>query len=439
MLVSYRYKLRPTRAQYARLAELCEGQRLFYNDALQERIDSYRQATRIAAHHGRARPIEGDFQTPRGKAISYQDQCKSLTEIRSADPQGIGAVSLNIGRWTLKRVDDAFSGFFGRAKKGLKAGFPRFKSISRWRSFGFAEFKGVTLKNDRLRIKGMTGDLRLNLHRPIPDGANIKTATLTKSGRFWYASLVIEVEAATWHPDQGTSVGIDVGIEALSTLSTGERIENIRPRAQLERELKKSQRALSRCKRGSRRRQKVRARLERVHTRIRNTRTTYLHQQSAAIASRFETIAVEDLRLKNLSRSASGTVAAPGKNVAAKSGLNRALLDAAPGRFIAMLRYKAERAGGEVELVDARNTSQICSGCGEKVPKALRERRHRCTCGTDLHRDHNAARNILARAVLGPGCDNVIRQTAPSAELHIGNDEDVHRTGMAPAVDRCAA
>src|SRR5690606_12264584 len=103
MLVSYRYKLRPTAAQHACLAELCEAQRLFYNAALQERTDSYRHAQRIAARAGRAMPIEGDFHTPRGKALSYQDQCKSLTEIRCADLSGFGAIPANIGRWTLKR------------------------------------------------------------------------------------------------------------------------------------------------------------------------------------------------------------------------------------------------------------------------------------------------------------------------------------------------
>lgn len=438
MLVTYRYKLRPTAAQYARLAELCESQRQLYNAALQERIDSYQQARRIAAKSGRERPIVGDFQTPRGKALSYQDQCKSLTEIRCADPIGFGALPVTLGRWTLQKVHDAFTGFYSRVSRGQKAGFPRFKSKGRWRSFGFAEFSGVRLINDQLLFKGLIGGLRVNLHRPIPEGADIKAATLTYNGRYWHVALVVGLQPDVWHAKHGCAVGIDVGIENLATLSTGEVIANIRPRAQIERKLRQSQRALARCQRGSRRRQKVRARLARLHSRIKDTRTTYLHQQSAALTQRFETIVAENLRLKNLTRSARGTLAEPGKNVAAKSGLNRSMLDASAGRFITMLRYKAERAGGELQLVDARGTSQICSGCGTKVPKPLRQRRHQCSCGTDLHRDHNAARNILARAVLGPGCANVIQQTA-SAELHGGNAEDVHCTGMAPAVLGCAA
>jgi putative transposase len=174
--------------------------------------------------------------------------------------------------------------------------------------------------------------------------------------------------------------------------------------------------------------------LARVHERIRDARTTWLHQRSAEIAARFEIVAVEDLRLRNMTRSARGTSAEPGTNVRQKAGLNRSMLDASIGRFIDMLRYKTERASGEVRRVDARNTSQDCSGCGTRVPKPLRQRIHRCEgCGLVLHRDHNAARNILASAVPGLGDVSVIRQTAPGAELHAARGEDVRRPGTAPA------
>lgn len=107
-----------------------------------------------------------------------------------------------------------------------------------------------------------------------------------------------------------------------------------------------------------------------------------------------------------MTRSAAGTAAEPGTNVAAKSGLNAAILDAGWGRFVQMLRYKAERAGGRVLDVDPRMTSRICSGCGTLVPKPLRQREHACPgCGLVVHRDVNAARNIRARglAVLTAG------------------------------------
>lgn len=412
MLVTYRYKLKPTRAQYARLADLCEGERQLYNAALQERIESYKVAKRNASLKGRDKPIAtrvegdqtipGDFTTPRGAAISYMDQCKSLTEIRRADPLGAKKLPLKMARWTLKRVDAAFSGLFQRMKAGKAAGFPRYRAKSRWRSFGFAEFSGITLRGNKLRFEGLHGALRVNLHRPIPDGAKIKTAQFTRHDRAWFVTLVIDAPVTEWHPNTGSSIGIDVGVENLATLSTGEVFTNARPRSQRERQLRLAQRALARCKRTSRRRQQVRRKLARIHERIGNARTTHLHQVSANITRRFEVIAVEDLQLKNMTRSAKGTLAEPGTNVAAKSGLNRSLLDAAPGRLVSMLRYKAERAGGELRMVDPRNTSQDCSFCGTKVPKKLTARQHSCSCGANLHRDHNAARNILTRAVQGP-------------------------------------
>jgi putative transposase len=346
--------------------------------------------------------IPGDFTTLRGAPISYMDQCKSLTEIRRADLLGAKKLPVDIGRWTLKRVDAAFSGLFQRMKAGKATGFPRYRAKSRWRSFGFAEFKGITMRENKLRMKGLHGALRVNLHRPIPDGAKIKTAQFTRHDRAWFVTLVIDAAATEWHANSGSSIGIDIGIENLATLSNGEVFANARPRSQRERQLRLAQRALARCKRTSRRRQQVRRKLARIHERIGNARTTHLHQVSANIARRFEVIAVEDLQLKNMTRSAKGTLAEPGTNVAAKSGLNRSLLDAAPGRLVSMLRYKAERAGGEVRMVDPRNTSQDCSFCGTKVPKKLAARQHSCSCGANLHRDHNAARNILARAVQGP-------------------------------------
>lgn len=145
------------------------------------------------------------------------------------------------------------------------------------------------------------------------------------------------------------------------------------------------------------------AHLARRRHKLANRRKTHLHQLTAAIAARFGGIAVEDLQVKNMTASAKGTVESPGKNVRQKAGLNREILDTSPGMMISMLRYKAERAGGWFAVVDARNTSQDCSECGRTVPKDLSVRIHRCAhCQTEVHRDVNAARNVLKRAVAGP-------------------------------------
>jgi len=103
-----------------------------------------------------------------------------------------------------------------------------------------------------------------------------------------------------------------------------------------------------------------------------------------------------------MTRSAKGNIEQPGKNVKAKSGLNRSILDAALGQFIQILTDTAESAGRLVVMVDPRGTSQECSVCGETVAKTLKQRWHSCSCGAEYHRDHNAARNVLQRAVAVP-------------------------------------
>ncbi|BCB22544.1 RNA-guided endonuclease TnpB family protein [Bosea sp. ANAM02] len=404
MLLTYRYKLKPTRAQYAALDRLLEAQRQLYNAALQERIEAWRKA---------------------GKSISKIDQNKSLTQIRSCD-ETYASMPVSLSRWSLARLDDAMAGFFARVKRGQSPGFPRFKPRSRWNSFGFDEWKGIRLFSDRLLLKPIVGGLRLNLHRQIPEGSSIKSCAFTRRGRHWCITMAVDVPAAEAHAAPDSAVGLDVGIEHLATLSDGSQVENIRPRSRREKELRRAQRALARCKRGSKRRRKVRERLAAAQLRIQQARTSHLHEVSAGLAMRYAFIAVEDLKLRNMTRSARGTADEPGTNVQQKAGLNRELLDAAPARLIQMLTYKAERAGGMVVRVDPRRTSLECSSCGTIVEKALSERRHVCSCGADLHRDHNAAINILNRALAAHG------RAKPPGDVNVGHQPE-RRLGTAVA------
>jgi putative transposase len=215
-------------------------------------------------------------------------------------------------------------------------------------------------------------------------------------------ALQVEVaDVAAGEADNRPWVGIDIGVFSFAALSNGTRIDNPRIGKQAAGKLKRRQRALARCRRGSNRRKAVKAKLARAARKVADTRKTFLHQQSAHLAQAFGLIAVEDLTVKAMTATAKGTADAPGTMVRQKAGLNRALLDVAPARFVAMLAYKAERAGGRLVKVDPRWTSQDCSGCAARVAKDWSQRRHRCGCGTVLDRDVNAARNILAKAVVG--------------------------------------
>ena len=382
MLVrTYVYRLRTTRAKHAALDTILTNQRHLYNAALEERSGAWRNG-----------------RTP----IGFNDQTKSLTSIRSFDA-AYGGVPYNVSKWTLKRLDDAFKAFFRRAKAGRKPGFPRFRSSGRWSSFGFHQKDGLRLKGDRLLFSGgIIGALRLKMHRPLPDGAVIKSAVFTKEAGIWRVALTCHIPLASANDDD-TSIGIDVGVENLATDSTGRHYANIRPGRERAKRLRRAQRALARCRRGSNRRLKMRMRLAREQRALRNARVTHLHDVANAIVRSASTIFVEDLRIKNMTRSAKGTLDAPGTKVRQKAGLNRALADTAPGRLISMIAYKAESAGGRMIKVDPRNTSKTCSSCGTVAPKALSVRRHVCSCGADMHRDHNAAINILERGIAAHG------------------------------------
>ena len=400
MILTYRFKLAPSKAQYAALEALCEGQRQLYNAALQERVEAWQRS---------------------GLSITKLDQFKSLTQIRSFD-ETYSAVPVALSRWSIARVDDAFKGFFARVKRRVKAGFPRFKPRSRWTSFGFAEWSGIRLIGDKLLFGGLIGGLKVRLHRPMPDGASLKACTFTRTGRFWYVTIQADVPVAEGHPHPDAMIGIDVGVEHLATLSDGTHIDNPKIGNKHQRKVRVAQRALARCKKGSKRRAKIREKLALLKRKTSNARTTNLHQVSARIARDFAFIGVEKLNVKNMTSSAKGTVDEPGKNVRQKAGLNRAILDASVSKLISFIDYKAERAGGEMVKVIAKDSSQECYSCEQIVKKTLKERQHRCECGADLQRDYNSAIVVLKRACKARG------RAMPPWDANVGH-KPVRRPG----------
>jgi putative transposase len=368
-ILRYRYRLLPTRRQHAALANICELQRQLYNAALQERIDCYRKT---------------------GKGIFYAAQTVSLTTVRKDDPSGYGNQPVSMQRGTLQRLDRAFKAFFLRVKRGGVAGYPRFKGKDWFTSFVFSEFYGIRFDGKRLRWKGLPGALRVHFHRPLPDG-KVLDAVFKRDSNGWFVSFAVRVPCAVRRV-VSIAVGMDAGLKSLAHLSDDTIIPNPRPTRRAEKELRRRQRALTRCKLGSNRRRKVRAAFTACHRKIANTRATGLHQTSAALVTRYDFIAIEALNVKGL----------------ASSILANDVHDAAWGKLFSMLRYKALRAGATLVEVDPKYTSQACSGCGVIVAKTLSERVHSCSdCGLVLDRDHNAAINILHRAVLCPGGHNV--------------------------------
>ena len=212
-----------------------------------------------------------------------------------------------------------------------------------------------------------------------------------------------------------TMVGIDMGVSDRVALSTGETI----PRRDVDRgRIEEAQRRRGRCRKGSRewrRRTRVIANLH-YKSRIRNRNEA--HRITTAIVRRFDLIAVEDLQIGNMMRSAAGTVEEPGRNVAAKSGLNRSIAEQTWGIILAQLSYKAEWAGRTLVEVDPRHTSQTCSRCGTVDAGARREKRYHCNaCGLDMDADHNAAVNILHKALLDPHATHLNLTDGPGLSI----------------------
>lgn len=370
MLLTYKYRLLPNKRQHRALEAILESQRQLYNAALQERIDCYQKT---------------------GRTLSCFDQYKEITICRRDLPE-MAQIHWTLQRWSIKKLDEAYKLFFRRLKaKSGKAGFPRFRSLSRWNSFGFAEFYGVQWDGKRLRFKGMPGGLRVHLHRPLPKYLNIRSYVFTRDDAGWCVCFQVKVLECR-KKTVSTSIGIDLGLKVFPYASDGVVIPNPRIARRSENKLRRCQRALSRCKWGSKRHLKTKVRLTKAYKRVTNSRRTWLHQQSAILVNRADLIVAENLNVKGMARHPT---------------LAKSISDVSWSTFLSMIAYKAERAGKHFIKVDPKNTSQRCSGCGELVPKSLAVRTHSCPhCNLTIDRDWNASINIL-QAVVGLEQHNV--------------------------------
>lgn len=266
------------------------------------------------------------------------------------------------------------------------------------------------------------GRLKVRWHRPLPEEALAKTANVRRSCGKWYVSLGLELpEPAATSGGNRPAAGIDLGIHCWAVLvseepavaaavredlAKAEVVAELDPRdgsavlirgpragRRSAKKVKRLQRALARCKRKSRRRQKAVARLAKAREHERLVRRDHVHKVTSVVVRHHGSVFVEDLNIAGMSTSARGTIEA---NVGAKSGLNREILDQGWYDIRQALTYKAEGAGRSVVGVPARNTSQMCSACGEVVRKPRACREHRCPeCGHEADRDVNAAHNIL--------------------------------------------
>ncbi|GEL19179.1 RNA-guided endonuclease InsQ/TnpB family protein [Pseudonocardia asaccharolytica] len=246
----------------------------------------------------------------------------------------------------------------------------------------------------RVYLQGV-GHVRVHRHRPI--AGRVKTLSVKREGRRWYVIVSCEDVSAAPLPPTGRAVGIGLGVASFVTTSDGEQIDNPRHLRAAADQLAEAQQALARCQRGSNRRKQARARVAALHGKVRRQRLDHAHKVALALVRRHDVICHEALRIANMARSARGTLAEPGRNVAQKAGLNRSILDAGWGVFLSILTAKAESAGRTLIAVDPANTSRTCPSCGHcGAENRVTQAAFRCLrCGLDTHADLVGAVNVL--------------------------------------------
>jgi len=364
MRKTFKYRLFPTKAQVSALQKQLDCCRWVYNKTLEVRRDTWQNEQKSLSRYDTHNLLP-----------LWKQQEEWLKEGHSQAMQD-----------AQKRVDLAFRAFFRRIKAGQKPGYPRFRGADRYDSFMYPQ-KGSNwrlLDNGCLHLSKV-GDVKIKAHRPIE--GQPKTLTIRRDSLgYWYASFSCIVEPKPL-PQTDKVAGVDVGLAHFATLSNGEQIKNPRFFKRDQKALAKAQRRLSKDTKGTPERRKHKRVVQHIYKRIANRRHNFAHQTSRKLINTYQLLAFEKLDIQDM------------QNGNWRS-MNRSIADVAWNQFTQCCSSKAEEASRTVVFVDPRNTSKMCSGCGEIVEKKLSDRIHTCPqCCLEIDRDINAALNILARGL----------------------------------------
>ncbi|MFG3340698.1 RNA-guided endonuclease InsQ/TnpB family protein [Glycomyces sp. NPDC048151] len=355
---AYRFRCYPSSEQAEQLARTFGCARLVYNKALDYRHKAWYR---------------------RKESVTYTQTSAMLTKWKQrSDLAFLNEVSSVPLQQTLRHLQKGFSTFF----KG-QTGYPRFKK--KRVLTGSAEYtkSAFRWRGGQLTLAKHDQPLKIRWSRELPYGAVPSTVTVSRDGAGrWFVSLLVEADIAEL-PKRTEAVGVDAGISALFTLSTGEHITNPRHERRGRDTIGKRQRDLSRKQRGSANYRKAQISLARAHARVSDRRHDHLHKLTTRLVRENQTIAVEDLHVRGM---------------LASHTLARAIADASWASFRRMLEYKAEWYGRDLVAVDRFfPSSKTCSACGIlKDSMPLHVRVFACPCGHTEDRDVNAAKNILA-------------------------------------------
>ena len=369
---AFKYRFYPSDVQAAELVRTFGCVRKVYNLALAARTEAWERRERVT--YGQTSALL--------TAWKKTEELAFLNEVSSVPLQQ-----------TLRHLQSAFTHFFNQ-----RANYPRFKSRKTSRRSAEYTTSGFRFRDGGLTLAKMSEPLDMVWSRPLPAGAQPSTVTVSQdsSGR-WFVSLLCDDPTVTPLAATGQVVGVDVGLDHLLTLSTGEKIANPRHERRDRARLAKAQRVLAKKARGEgANRAKARRRVAKVHARIADRRRDHLHQLTTRLVRENQTIVIEDLTVRSMVRN---------RNLA------RAISDAAWAEFRSMLEYKAGWYGRDVIAVDRFfPSSKLCSACGRLAASMpLHVRTWTCGCGTTHDRDVNAAKNLLAAGLAASVCGAGVR------------------------------
>jgi putative transposase len=372
-LQAYKYELMPTGDQVRAMRRFSGSCRFVYNKAL---------------------ALQKENHAAGNKFIGYVAMAAKLPVWkREAETTWLKETPSHALQHALKDLEKAFKGFFAK-----RTGFPRFKKKGSGDSFRYPEPKQIQLdqSNNRILLPKL-GWLRYRNSREAL--GQVRNVTVSQSGGKWFISIQTQRELEQPLPTSTTAIGIDVGIARFATMSNGRYIAPLNSFKMYQQRLARYQRQMSRKQKFSNNWKKAKAKVQKIHTAIANARKDFLHKTSTTISQNHALVCIEDLQVKNMSRSSRGNREQHGKRVKQKSGLNRAILDQGWGEFRRQLDYKVQWNGGILLAVPPQHTSQTCPACGN-VSKENRQTQEKflcIDCSYQNHADVVGAINILER------------------------------------------
>ncbi|EFN4639773.1 IS200/IS605 family element transposase accessory protein TnpB [Escherichia coli] len=386
-LQAFKFQLRPGGQQECEMRRFAGACRFVFNRALARQNENHEA---------------GNKYIPYGKMASWLVEWKNATEtqwLKDAPSQAL--------QQSLKDLERAYKNFFQK-----RAAFPRFKKRGQNDAFRYPQGVKLDQENSRIFLPKL-GWMRYRNSRQVT--GVVKNVTVSQSCGKWHISIQTESEVSTPVHPSASMVGLDAGVAKLATLSDGTVFEPVNSFQKKQKKLARLQRQLSRKVKFSNNWQKQKRKIQRLHSRIANIRRDYLHKVTTTVSKNHAMIVIEDLKVSNMSKSAAGTVSQPGRNVRAKSGLNRSILDQGWYEMRRQLEYKQLWRGGQVLAVPPAYTSQRCACCGHTAKEnRLSQSKFRCqVCGYTANADVNGARNILAAGHAVLACGEMVQSGRP--------------------------